>query len=187
MLALVAHAAEASASSAEASSGIGALGIDVRALVFQVVNFTLLLLVLRRFAYRPIVKVLEERRQRIAEGLRTAEELEHAKQALAVQHKKIIAGAYEQAEAIVARGEEAAGKLLKDAETKAAARAEHLIVSAETRIYQDTQRIRAELKSELLTLVALATERIIHSKLDKQRDADLIHQAIREAHEALRQ
>jgi len=60
---------------AETSSGIGALGVDGRALVIQLVTFALAYWVLRRFAFKPILKVLQDRRDLIESGVQIGEQM----------------------------------------------------------------------------------------------------------------
>ncbi len=68
--------------------GIGALGFNVPALIAQLINFTLLLVVFRLFLYKPLLRVLDERRQRIQEGLDASDE---AKRRLAETEKEVQA------------------------------------------------------------------------------------------------
>ena len=75
---------------AEAAGGIGALGLDARGLVFQVINFAILLGVLYRFAYRPLLRVLEERRQTIEESLKSAADIKRVRQELEREKHSIV-------------------------------------------------------------------------------------------------
>ena len=70
LVALVPGAAGAT----EEAEGIAALGLNLPGLVAQLVNFTILLIVLRMFLWNPILKVLDERKRRIQEGLQRSEE-----------------------------------------------------------------------------------------------------------------
>lgn len=181
MLTLVTTAvpeAAAEVTHAAAASGIGALGLDPRALVFQIINFTILSLLLQRFAYKPIVKILEQRRRTITESLKTAAALEQAKHDLAGQARAARAAAQAQAQAILAESKQQAATLVKDAEARATARAAQLTAQAEAKISQEVAAVKRELKQETLTLVALASEKLLNEKLDTDKDSELIKQAL---------
>ena len=68
------------ASAAEESGGIASLGFSVPGLITQLVNFTILLIALRAFLYGPILKVLDERKRRIQEGIDRAAQAASAAQ-----------------------------------------------------------------------------------------------------------
>ena len=64
----------ASAHAAEEASGLAALGLNLPGLIAQLVNFTILLVILRLFLFKPIMKVVDERKRRIEEGLQASEQ-----------------------------------------------------------------------------------------------------------------
>jgi len=165
----------------ETVTGIAALGVDWRALLFQILNFAVLLGVLRAFAYRPIVAVLERRRQTIEESLQNAATIEATKTALAIEQQAVLAHAREQAEQIIAGSKQQAATIVAAAEAAARERAEQVAAQAEAKIEQEITAARADLRAEALGLIAAATEKIIDVQLDPKKDAALIQAAIREA------
>src|SRR5215208_1732607 len=88
-------------------------GFDTKIFLSQVISFIIVALVLRRFAYKPILAVLEERRQRIAEGLLNAEKI-----------KQQLAEAEERYAEILAKGNAAAQKMIDEARDSASHLAE---------------------------------------------------------------
>lgn len=180
IFALIAHAATETHQAAEAA-GIGAIGLDARALVFQLVNFAVLLLLLRLFAYKPILKVLQSRQRTIEESLKNATEIEQAKAQLQVEQQRLIKEARLQAQDIAAQATTRAASIIAAAEAEAHQRAEQIIVQGEAKLAQETMQLKAELKHETLQLVAEATEAIIDIKLDPKQDAALIEQAVAQA------
>lgn len=176
---VVAYAATETHEAVE-SAGIGALGLDARALLFQIINFALLLWLLRRFAYKPIVSVLEARRQRIEESLRTAQTIEATRAALESEKHAVLTQAQQQAQAVVERGKQHAKELVAQAEAKASEKAEQLVAQAEAKIEQEVLAAQRGLKHEVVQLVALATEKIIEEKLDANKDTALIERALKE-------
>ena len=104
---------------AEEVEGISKLGINIPGLIAQLVNFLILLVVLKIFLWGPILKVLDERKRRIEEGLNRAEQA--ASDALATEEeaKKVIEQARAEARAQNLRSQEAAAKLREELEEKA--------------------------------------------------------------------
>src|SRR5688500_12596293 len=97
----IAQAATEAHTAAEASGGIGALGVDWRALLFHVFNFALLLGLLRAFAYKPIMAVLEQRRQKIEESLKNAATIAATKASLEQEQRAVLAHARTEAQRLV--------------------------------------------------------------------------------------
>jgi F-type H+-transporting ATPase subunit b len=160
------------------ATGVGALGIDLGAFIFQVINFAILLIVLRIFAYPLIVKVLEARRQKIEAALKTAAELDKAKAAAAKKEQAILTAARTQAEQIIIQAKHQAQTIANAIETKAQEHAEQIKHQAQVEINQSLAAAHRELKEEAVQLVIAATEQIIKVKLDPLQDEKLITEAL---------
>jgi F-type H+-transporting ATPase subunit b len=161
------------------SSGIGALGVDGKAFVIQLVSFLLAFLVLQRFAFKPIMKIMEQRRQTIESGVALGEEMKQKQAELEKQIDQKLAEARKDADGIIAEARNAAKAAGTDLEAKAKKRADGLVAAAEDRIVQDTKRARQTLERELVGLVSDATETIIGEKIDAKKDSQLIDRALR--------
>jgi F-type H+-transporting ATPase subunit b len=162
------------------SSGIGALGLDGKALIVQLITFMLAYLVLRRYAFGPIMKVLNERRRTIEDGVRIGEEMKQKQAALEAQVEKQLAEARKQADGIVSDANETSRQIVREAEDKAHQKAAGVMKEAEDRIASETQRARKQLQGELVGLISDATEAIIGEKVDAKKDAALIDRALQE-------
>lgn len=159
-------------------AGIGALGLDARALLWQVVNFALLLGLLRLFAYKPVLKILETRRRKVEESLRTADELAAAQVALEQRVKAVERAAQAQAQQLLRASEQRAKAIMATAEQAAHEKATEILKQAEAKLQQEVVMVRQELKHETLQLVALATEKLLGEKLDAAQDERLIKAAV---------
>lgn len=164
---------------AESSSGLSALGVDGKAFVIQLITFLLAFLVLRRYAFKPILKVLHERREIIESGVKLGEEMQKEKAALETKVDETLHAARQQADGIIAGAKETASATIREGEDKAKQKAEGIIQAAEDRIKQDTSRARQQLESELVGLISDATEAIIQEKVDAKKDAALIERAMK--------
>lgn len=174
------------APAAEAAGGVRALGLDWRGLIFQVINFIVLLLLLRRFAFRPLLKVLEQRRQTIAESLASAVEIERRREEFIREQRAQSAQTRRDAEALVARSEREAQSIVDAAQAAGQEAANVLLAEAKAKIAREVAAAKRELKREMLGLVAAASERVLGAKVDAERDEALIESALTEARRALR-
>ncbi len=164
---------------AESSSGIGALGIDSKAFVIQLVTFVLAFWVLKRYAFGPIVKAMDQRRKTIESGVKLGEEMQKEKIKLEQQVEDSLHQARQQADEIITSAQESARQAIREAEDKARDKAAVILKEADDRIVQDSARARQALEAELAGLVGEATEAIIQEKLDAKKDAGLIERFLK--------
>src|SRR5437868_5329897 len=93
---------------ADNSSGLGALGVDGKAFLIQLVTFLLAFWVLKRYAFKPILKVLNERRETIERGVSLGEEMKQERAKLEQEVGKTLHQARRQADEILATANDAA-------------------------------------------------------------------------------
>ncbi len=157
------------------------LGIDWKLLIAQAVNFTVLLFVLRRYAYRPILRALEARTKKIEQGLQAAAQSQKKLQAVVEEEKRIMAAAREEARDILLKAEMSAKE--RDAlmlrETKG--KIDRMIMDADSHLAEEKARLVREAKSEISSLVLLATERVLGGVVDAKVDAKLVQQSVQSA------
>lgn len=162
------------------SSGIGAFNINLKGLIFQFVTFVIVLLVFKRWILPPLLKTLEDRRKILEQSLTDARQTQEALAQAEDKAEEIIAKARTHADETFAQARKSAEAHIVNAETAAAERAALIIKDAEAHLDQERQQLRSELRAELAELVADATEKIIHQKLDKQADRALIERSLKE-------
>lgn len=162
-------------------SGIGALGVDGTALLVQLATFVLALLVLKKFAFRPILKVLDERRATIEKGVALGEQMQKDKAELEATVTETLRKARLEADKIVSDAHAAGRQVVQEAEEAARVKADSLLAQADERIKQDTALARKKLEKDVALLVSDATEAIIHEKVDAKKDAALMDRALKEA------
>lgn len=168
---------------AEAASGGGlsALGLNLQSFVFQLITFVIVLAILRKFVYGRLVATLEARRAAVIESLDNAKDAAEAMRKANIETARLIAEARAEAEGIIALAHKESSVMLEAAETKAQQRAEHIVDAAEKRLAQDVEAARETLKKETLSLVALATEKVLGSAVTERIDAALIERSLKEA------
>lgn len=145
----------------------------------QVVNFFILLFILKRFLYGPILKVLAERRKKIEDSLKNAEEIEKKLQQTQEQSEKIIADTLKEAQKILDQTKEAAAQMLADTNKTA----EQILLKAENdgKKIVELQRLvlMDQMKENAGRLVVLAFEKITGKRLSKKEHIDLVEKEVR--------
>jgi F-type H+-transporting ATPase subunit b len=161
--------------------GIADLGINLPVLIAQIVNFTILLILLRIVAWGPLTRMLDERRQRIAESLSAAES---AKAQAAESERQIqdqVEAARREGQALVAQAQEIATRLQAEARTQAQADAEATLARARNEIQLERDSAIAELRKEFADMTIAAAEKVINQSLDRSAHRRLIDEALAEA------
>jgi len=154
------------------------LGVDWKLLIAQIINFVILLFILRHFAYKPILRVLEDRREKIDKGLKDAEEATKKLLEAEKKEKAVLDEARYQAEQIISKSEETAKKNKEDIMASADEKAKKIMATAEKKIEEEKDKMIMEAKKELAKLVISATEKIIDEKVDVEKDKELINKAV---------
>lgn len=177
MLIAIAQAAEA----APQAQGIAALGIDIWSIVFQLINFAILFWVLQRFAFKPLLKVLRDRQEKITESLQAASRASQEKEEAEKRQKELLAKARKDAEVIVQQAKEHSSAIIVDAQAKAEMDAQKIKAAAQEAIQRDVVAAQAGLKKEATKLVIQATSQVIGETLDSKKDEALIKKALDQA------
>jgi F-type H+-transporting ATPase subunit b len=133
------------------------LGITWPKLIAQFINFSIVLFVLWRFAYKPVFAMLEARRQKIAEGIANAEKIKAELARTEAGRREILAKAGDQANRILAEVRAAAAHVREQEMQKAIVSAERIVAKARAVALQDHARMLAELKREVGRLVVQTT------------------------------
>jgi len=132
-------------------------GVDWSHLIAQIVSFCIVCVVLYRFTYRPVLRMLEERRQQIAQGLANTEQIRAELARTEAQRQEVIDQANAQATKLIEEARVAAARVQEQETQKAIAAAEQIIVRAREAAAQDQARMLAELKREVGRLVVQTT------------------------------
>ena len=134
-----------------------AFGVDWAHLIAQIISFGIVCFLLHRFAYRPVLAMLESRREEIAEGLANAEKIKAELARTEAQRQEVMTQANTQATKLIEQARAAAARVQEQETQKAIAAAETIIAKAREATAQDHARMLAELKREVGRLVVLTT------------------------------
>jgi len=157
------------------------LGIDWKLLIAQVFNFLILLWILKRYAYTPIIDFLEERSKRIEKGLEDAQEATRRLTAIGEQEKVILTEAKVSASNMIKEADGMAKKNKEIMDAKAQEDAERLLELTKKELEVERSLMVSAAKSELIDIVIAATEKVLVEKLDSQKDQELIRTTLQKA------
>jgi F-type H+-transporting ATPase subunit b len=161
--------------------GITDLGINLPVLLGQVLSFTFLLIVLRLMVYKPVLKMLDERRERIREGLSAAERGHEQAQQASREAQAQIEAARREGQQIVANAQQVATRIQEEAQAAARSQQESMLERARSEIQLERDNAIAQLRSEFADLTIAAAEKVIGQSLDRAAHQRLIEQALAES------
>ena len=159
---------------AAAEDGPGLVDVNLGLSLWTVVIFLALLFMLRRFAWGPILGMVEERENRIQAALDESAAARDEARRLLEEHKAQLADARRQAGEIVAEGKAAGDRVRKDIEEKARVEAQQIIESARREITRERDQAIAELRKESVDLALAAASKLLEEKMDAPRDRELV-------------
>ncbi len=154
------------------------IGIDWKLLIAQVVNFLILLFVLRRFAYRPMLEFLEKRSKTIDDGLQNAKRATEKLIQLEQQEKEVLERAKKEANLLLSEARATAERTSERIVAASRDEAERLLEEARKKIDAEKGLLRAEMRRELANLVLLATEKVVGEKMKDAKDGVLVKEAV---------
>ena len=160
---------------------MGDLGINGWNLIVQLVAFIIFLWLLWRYALGPIVRVLDQRQERIRESMEAAQRMQAELQATAARNEQVLAEARQQAQQIIGQAREAGDATLARAREQANAQAEEYLTRAEATLRQETEQARQLLRQEVADLAVTAASRIVRKELDPAAQSRLIEETLAEA------
>ena len=157
------------------------LGISIPTLVTQVITFIILLLILRFAAYKPIMRMLDERSRRVKESLEQAESVKTQAARAEEQLKKQLEQAAREGQERIARAMKAGEDVKQKAQVEAKQEAEALITRARAEIQHERDDAIPEVRREFADLTVLAAGKVIERTLDKEKHRELIEKVLKES------
>ena len=144
------------------------LGITWGLLVSQIFNFLLLIVILRLTLYEPVLKMLEQRRERIAQSMRDAERVAAAAQEAEIAKTKVLDAARREAQEIRSQAARDAVKIAQEIRSRAEQEATEIRMKAQEEAQKQAQAILADANKQIAELAILATEQLLGRELAKK-------------------
>jgi F-type H+-transporting ATPase subunit b len=159
---------------------LGSLGVNISTLIAQVINFVVLFGLLYLVAYKPFMRMLDKRSNKIKEGMENTEYIKKQAAKTGQETAKCIAEASKEGQNIIGRANELGEKLSIKMHQDAEREVEHLIAKAQREIQQERDVIIHELHQDFVDLSILAAGKVIKRSLDKKAHRRLIEQVFEE-------
>jgi F-type H+-transporting ATPase subunit b len=143
---------------------IEAFGIDAKLIVIQIINFVVLAGLLSYLLYKPVLKILADREEKIKQGIADAEAAAKANSQATTEKQAILAAAQKEASAIDARAKDYGKQKTEEMMAQATAKASEVISEAENKSAQMKAQALKESEAEIAKLAVLAAEKILAEK-----------------------
>jgi F-type H+-transporting ATPase subunit b len=154
------------------------LGLNLPTLIAQLINFLILLFLLRLFLWKPITGMLDERQRRIKESLEAAERMKEETQASERAIQEQIEAARQEGQQIIANSQQIANRVQEEGRVQAQAEAESMLARARSEIQLERDNAIAELRKEFADITVQAAEKVIGQSLDKSSHQKLIEEVL---------
>lgn len=156
----------------------GLLDPHIGTIFWVFVTFLLLVFILQRFAWKPIIRALEERQAKIEDSFKKAEESNREAARIMAQFDQIVAEATEKADVIVKSARDSAEKIKAETLHRTKMEADKLIESAKAEIDQQRNSMVLELRQEMVGIIISVAGKVIETNLNDEKNRTLVNNAI---------
>lgn len=158
---------------------INNFGINGYLLIAQIINFLIILWILKRFAYKPILEMLEKRKKTIVEAQKNAEKTQKILEEAQQKEKELLKKAQNESKIILSDSKKQAEETINLAMEKAKIQAEKMLSDAHTQIEKDRQNIEKELALNVTRLASDMLKKSMENILDEKDEAKMIEQVLK--------
>jgi F-type H+-transporting ATPase subunit b len=152
--------------------------LDPGLYVWTILTFLLLFFLLTKFAWKPLLKALSEREEKIRSSLEKADEAQQKLERLSAEGEEIIGKARAEAQSIVSDGKVAAERVRDEIETKAKEKANTIVARAEKQITAEKEQAISDIRGEVAALSIQVAEKLIRKNLSKKENMALIKESL---------
>lgn len=149
-------------------------------LIAQLASFVVFVWFTMKFVWPPMVKAMEERKARIADGLAAAERGVHEKELAEQAAREKLHEAKLQSAEIVARAEKRAAEIVDEAKEQARAEGERILAAARAEVEQEMNKAREALRQRVGELALAGAEKILRREIDAKAHQEILDQLARE-------
>jgi F-type H+-transporting ATPase subunit b len=161
--------------------GLANLGINVPTLLAQIINFIILFGLLYLVAYKPIMRMLDERSKKIKDSMEQTEHIKQQAERAEEEAKKRIDAAAKEGQEAVARAVKTGEEVKKEAQEQAKQEADALIARARSEIQHERDEAIDELREEFADITIEAAGKVIDRTLDKKAHREIIQKVLDES------
>ncbi len=153
-----------------------ALGINLPSLLWHTINFLLLVGLLTKFLYKPVIRIMDDRSARIRESMEHADAIKEQLAKTSEETRLQLEAARKEGQAILEQANQIAEKVRGQARQEAQAEADKIVAKARAQLEQEREQTVAELRREMADLVVSAATRVIGESLDDRAQHRLIEE-----------
>ena len=155
---------------------LSTLGLNVPGFVWHLVNFLVLLFLLRLVLYKPVTNILDERARRVRESMERAEDVRRQAEQAEADRQALLQETRREAELIRQRADEQAKHMIAAAEERTKEAQARIIADAEARIKLSEQQMLASVRAQVADMVVTAVDRVTRHAVDAQAQRALVQQ-----------
>jgi F-type H+-transporting ATPase subunit b len=154
--------------------------VDPGLFIWTIVTFLVLLALLAKFAWRPLLLALESRQAMIRKSLDDAKQAKEELERLNLESAQIINRARVEAEAVITQSRSDGDRLREEIRAKARTEADHIVKNAERQIQLETSRALEQIRREAVELSVMIASKIIQRNLTREDNEHLIDEALKQ-------
>jgi F-type H+-transporting ATPase subunit b len=143
-------------------------------LIGQAIAFFLFVVFCMKYVWPPILHALEERKQKIADGLAAAEHGKHSQLLAEERAKELLREAKEQAGEIITRADKRATEIVEEAKDDARAEGGRMLTAAKAEIDQEVNRVKEDLRGQVVSIALAGASKVLGREVDETTHAELL-------------
>jgi F-type H+-transporting ATPase subunit b len=149
-------------------------------LLGQMITFALLVWVTMKYVWPPIIKAMEERQKKIAEGLAAAERGKHEQELAEKRAQDQLKEAKQQAQEIISQAQKRANEIVEEAKDTARSEGERIKEAAQAELEQELNRAKEELRGRVSSIALVGAERILKKEIDAGKHQEVLDDLVAE-------
>jgi F-type H+-transporting ATPase subunit b len=150
------------------------LNLDIYQILTHAVGFLIMLWILKKFAWRPLLEMIDERRRKIVDSFKEIDDKNAEAEQLKAQYEDKLKNIDAERRQKIAEAVNEANKMASDIKISAQEEAKQMINRTNEQLQRDVAKAKIELKEDMVTITLAAAEKILHEKLDQQKERELI-------------
>jgi F-type H+-transporting ATPase subunit b len=150
------------------------VSVTIYSLLGEILTFAVLVWFIKRFLWGPLIQIMEDRKTRIADGLAAAEHGKREQELAEERAKELLHNAKQQAADIIARAEKRGREIIDEAKADARGEGERLITAAHAEIEQETNRVKEDLRGQVVSIAIAGASKVLEREVDEQSHNELL-------------
>ena len=161
--------------------GFASLGISLPLLIAFIINFAILFVLLGKFLYKPVLKMLDERAKKIKESMEWAEATKRDYEQAKGEVQKQLEKGRQEVQAFLAQAVQRGESFKEEAKQEAAQQAKAIIDRARSEFEAERDKMVEDLRKEFVSILMLTAEKVIKETLDKEKHSKLIEETLKQS------